>query len=115
MTPPPAGPPRGGPRGPLDAVRELVEGYSDDAGLRPVLLSLAGHAVVVVAPLFLAVWRTGSGSAALLALGLLAASVWIAQVEVAHRGRPAGITWSLVGSWVGGAAFAVFCEWTQVI
>ena len=102
-------------RGLLDSARALVRGYSDDAMLRPVLLSLAGHAVVVVAPLLLAIWRAGSGSAALLSLALLAVSAWVAAVEIAHRGRPAAITAALAASWLGGAVFAAFCEWSQVI
>jgi hypothetical protein len=101
--------------GVLESLRALVVGYSDDSVLHPVLLSLGGHAVVVVAPLLLSVWRTGSVLAALIALALVVPSAWICGVEITHRRRPAWITATVVGSWVGGAAFAVFCEWTQVI
>lgn len=100
--------------GHLTSLERWVVGYADDLMLRPVLWSLAGHAVVVVAPLLLAIWRTGSVVAAGVTLLLLVVSGWLAVAEVRHRGL-GGLTLSLVGSWVGGAAFAVVCEWTGVI
>ena len=78
----------------LDWVQGWVVGYSDDPALRPVLVALGGHLVVVAAPL------------------LLVASGWLTRVEWAHRGRPGAIGASLWASWLGAVVFAWFCERT---
>jgi hypothetical protein len=96
----------------LDWVQGWVVGYSDDPALRPVLVALGGHLVVVAAPLLLVGWRTGSVLAWVSTALLLVASGWLTRVEWAHRGRPGAIGASLWASWLGAVVFAWFCERT---
>jgi len=88
-------------------VEEWVLPYLREPALWPVLLALLGHVVVVIAPLCLAVARTGSGWALLGLLMLAAGSAWLCRWELSVRGRPGsvaatvGLTWlvSLVSAW----------------
>lgn len=98
----------------LEDFERWIVGYSDDPVLRPVVISLGGHAVIVVAPLLLAVYRSASVGAAGVLGFLLGVSAWLARVEIRQRG-PRALTAAIVGSWVLGIACAFLFEWTQVI
>ena len=81
-------------------VEEWLLPYLREPSLWPVAVAVLGHVVVVLAPLMLVLWRTGSVAAGM-ALGvLLVASLWPVRWEVGAQGRPGCATGVLVVVWV---------------
>jgi len=88
--PPPAWPPW---------VQEWVLPYLAEPALWPVLLALLGHVVVVIAPLVLAVARTGSPWAVAGLVALAAVSGWLVRWEWRVRGRPGAVSLTVAATW----------------
>jgi hypothetical protein len=77
--------------------------------LWPVLLVLIGHAVVLLAPLFLWAFRDGQGGSACTVVLLAAASVAGIAWELRDRG-PGALTGLLLSTWTLSAAAAVAAD-----
>lgn len=88
-----------GPRWP-PWVEDWVLPYVTEPALWPVLLALLGHVVVVIAPLVLAVARTGSLYAVAGLVVLAAVSAVFVRWELRVRGRPSAVTGAVVGTWI---------------
>lgn len=102
LTPPAASlalaPPDTAPSWP-EWVEDWVLPYIAEPALLPVLLALLGHVVVVIAPLVLALVRTGSGYAAAGLLALAVGSAVAVRWELKVHRAPSGVTATVVGTW----------------
>jgi hypothetical protein len=96
------------PPGWPDWVERWILPYLREHVLLPVLLALLGHVVIVLAPLMLWAWRTGSGLAAVLLVALAAATTGLCAFEAVRFRRPGVVTLTLSGLWVVSAAVAWF-------
>jgi hypothetical protein len=96
-------------------VEEWVLPYLDDTILWPVLFSLLGHVVVVIVPLMLNVWRTGSVYAALLLAMLLGGTGYLMRMELHAVGRPGALSAVLLVMWLSSFPFVWFSLATGVL
>lgn len=96
-------------------VEDWVLPYLDDTVLWPVLFSLLGHVVVVIVPLMLQVWRTGSGFAAFLLALLLGGTGYLMRMEVHAIGRLGALSAVLAVMWLSSVPFVWFSLATGVL
>lgn len=104
-------PPPGWP----DWIERWVLPYLREPALAPVLVALLGHVVVVLAPLMLWSWRTGSGVAAGLLVGLGLGSLGLCAFELWRFRRPGAVTLTLLVLWAVSVGAAWFGERTGVL
>ena len=77
-----------------------VEPYVADPALWPVVFALAGHVVVLIVPVLLAVIRTLHPVAFVLLAMEIGLCVEVVRFEVHHRGRPKGVSIVLGLTWL---------------
>ena len=91
---------------------EWVAPYFEEGTLWPVLFALLAHLTVLIALLFLQAYRSGApwAWAGIVFLGLIAFD--LCRREVLVRGRPAGLTLTVVLVWIaGGVTAALTGHW----
>lgn len=96
-------------------VREWVLPYVDDSVLWPVAFSLLGHVVIVIVPLMLQVYRTGSGTAVFVLTLLAGGTGYLIKMELEAIRRPGVLTAVLSFMWLCSLPFAWFAESTGVL
>lgn len=90
-------------------IEQWVIPYVREPALRPVLIALLGHVVVVLVPLLLAVARTGDGWAVALLVASAALTLAALVVELRALRRPGAVALAALACWaaaLGGAWFA---------
>jgi hypothetical protein len=88
--------------------------YVDDFALWPVTLAVLGHFALVIGPLMLGVYRTGSVAAGIGMLIMLAGTAQVCRLEHQLRGRLGAMTVAMVLMWLSSVGLAVICEQTGV-
>ncbi len=96
-------------------VRTWVLPYIKEPTLWPVLIAVLGHVVLLIALDLLAVYRSGDAGAVIMLALMLAGTVYLVQRELRIVGGIAGVSITLVGSWLASVAAAVGAEWSGVL
>lgn len=96
-------------------VQTWVLPYIREPMLWPVLIAVLGHVVLLVALDMLAVYRSGDAGAVVMLVLMMAATIYLVVREVRIVGRPAGVSATLVLSWLASVASAVGAEYTGVL
>jgi hypothetical protein len=93
-------------------IEQWVLPYVREPVLRPVLIALLGHVVVVLVPVLLAVVRTRDGWAMGLLGAALALTAWAVWTELRAIGRPGAVALTAAASWLGTFGFAWLADAT---
>lgn len=95
-------------------IENWVLPYARDSALRPVLLAILGHVVVVLAPLVLYVVRSGSGRATGILAALTLVSVGLVGFETVRFRRPGAVTVVVLCTWATSLGLAWLADRTGV-
>ena len=79
---------------------DWVEPYVKDPSLWPVVFAIAGHVMVMITPVLLAVIRTRHPVTFVLLAMMLMASGEVVRFEWRHRGGPRGVSLVLGLTWL---------------
>ena len=95
-------------------IEQWVLPYTEEPILRPVLVSLLAHVVVVMVPVVLDLVRTGSGWSWVLMLAAVAVTGACVVIEVRAVRRPKVVTLLAALTWVGIVFFSWLADRTGV-
>jgi hypothetical protein len=86
--------------------------FIEESALWPVLIAIWGHLVVALAAYILHQYRTVSPLLGLLGIWLCFLSYKAIQFERTHRGRMAGLSFTVISSWLCSVLLAKFVDYS---
>ena len=94
--------------------KRSVQPFIEETALWPVLVALWGHFVVAIAAFLLNLYRSQSPFLGIIGIWLAFISYKGVQFERMHLGKMAGLSFTIVTTWIGSFLLAYVVDYTGV-